>query len=293
MTNPKEPAGVAGTPTPVGQPENQDKDFSAQTGSFAIVDASVLQDVDNPLAKQAIIVPTKFDKAVFTVKTEYDDTILRSLTITPKQSETEPEKVEEPGHEDHTEKGTPAEVVPPEVAKDQGVPVPSEGNAAPLSHDDTVQRALRKHQTPRSRQHMKGSDLYRRGSPVKKVLARVKRDSRHQPKPEVEDAFQFILKNSGKSLTEEQLKAVKDPALLVEVMDFMLAMMFNNWNVVEEGTTNGDYLIEDERFSADDGGVLLYNSKKFNLAFDWIYETRYKLKRVIPTQTWDLSKLVK
>lgn len=274
------------------EPENQEKEFSAETGAFAIVDASVLKEIDNPLAKKAVIIPTKFDKAVFSVKTEYDDTILRSLTITPKQSETEPEAVAEPGHDDHTQKGTPAEVTPPEVAKDQGAPVASEGNAAPLSHDDTVQRSLRKHQTPRSRQHMKGSNLYRKSSPVKKVLAKVKRDSRHQPKPEVEDAFQFILNNSGKQLTEEQFKTVKDPALLVEVMDLMLAMAFNNWDNVKGGTTNGDYLIEDERFSAD-GGMLLYNDKKVNLAFDWLYDTRQRMKKAALKAAWDISKLVK
>lgn len=280
------------TPETPKQPEDQEKSFSVETGAFAIVDASVLTGIDNPLAKQAVIVPTKFGDATFTVKTEYDDTILRNLTITPKQSETEPEKIAEPGHDDHTEKGTPAEVTPPEVAKDQGVPVPTEGNAAPLSHDDTVQRSLRKHQTPRSRQHMKGSDLYRKSSPARRVLAKVKRDSRHQPKPEVEDAFQFILQNSGKQLSEDQIKSVKDPALLAEVLDLMLAMAFNNWDNVDGGTTNGDYLIEDERFSAD-SGMLLFNEKTLDLKFDWLYEIRQRMKNAALNVAWDLSKLVK
>lgn len=360
MTNPKEPSVPATDPivakTPEGnpEPENQEKSFSVETGSLAIVDASVLKGIDNPLAKQAVIIPTKFGNAIFQVKTEYDDTILRSVIITPKPSETEPGKIDEPGHATHPQKGTTAEVTPPELAKESvmppdvrkfeqlldfvaasynfstsevarklmeadirswdqwkqavqkyGVPVglnfpkadpqisepvASEGNAAPLSHDDTVQRAIRA--TPRSRQHMKGSDLYRKGSPAKKVLARVRRPSRHQNKPEVEDAFQFIMNNSGKSLTEEQLKSVKDPALLAEAMDLMLAMTFNNWDMVEGGTTNGDYLIEDERFSADNG-ILLFNNDKLNFAFNWIYETRQKLKKVAFDSAWDISKLVK
>ncbi len=289
-TNLKKALGQDKPKDPTKEPEDQSKDFSAKTGAFAIVDASILQGVDNPLAKEAIIIPTK-GEAVFSVKTEYDDTILRTLTITPKQSETEPEAVAEPGHDDHTQKGTPAEVTPPEVAKDQGVPVASEGNAAPLSHDDTVQRSLRKHQTPRSRRHLKGSDRYRRGSPIKKVLARVKRDSRHQPKPEVEDAFQLILKNFGKPLTEEQLNNVKDKALLAEAIDLLMAMAFNDWDNVEGGTTNGVYLIEDESFSAD-SGILLLNDKPLGIQFDWLYSIRQQLRKNIVKSAWDFNKLV-
>lgn len=291
MTNsnetPKPPVDTTEKP----KPENQDKEFSVETGAFAIVDASVLQGIDNPLAKAAVIVPTKFGDAVFNVKTEYDDTILRNLTITPKQSEADPKAIEASGHADHAEKGTPAEVTPPEVAKDQGVPIASEGNAAPLSHDDTVQRAIRA--TPRSRQHMKGSDLYRKGSPAKKAQARVRRVSRHQPKPEVEDAFQFIMSNKDKQLTEEQLRTVKDPLLLAEVLDLMLAMTFNNWSPVEAGgVTNGEYVVEDTQFSAENG-ILSHGGKPLDLPFNWIYDTRSKLKKIALESSLDLSKLVK
>lgn len=279
-------------PEKTPEPENQEKDFCTKSGAFAIVDASILKDLDNPLAKEAVIIPIKHKDAVFTVKAEYDDTILRSLTMGPKPSETEPEALAQPGHEDHKDGDTPQEVTPPEVAKDQGVPVPSEGNASPLSHDDSVQRALRKHQTPRSRRHMKGSDLYRRGDPTKKAMARVKRVGRQEAKPEVEDAFQFLINNSGKQLSEDQLRSVKDQALLSEVLDLMLAMTFNNWNTEKSGVTNGDYLLEDDRFKAVEG-TLLFNDKPINLEFDWLYGVRQQMKALTLNQAWDIGKLVK
>jgi hypothetical protein len=64
------------------EPEDFEEEFTAPSNKFVIVDASALSD-DHELAEKAISVPVKYHGAVFAVKAVYDDTILRSLTITP------------------------------------------------------------------------------------------------------------------------------------------------------------------------------------------------------------------
>jgi len=104
------------------EPENFEEEFIAPTDKFAIVDASVLEGLENELADQAIIVPVKHRGTVFNVAAEYDDTILRSLRIEPaeiEQGDTEVVK---------TTEGT--------TLEGRGV--------APLSHDNQLTLKTRK-----------------------------------------------------------------------------------------------------------------------------------------------------
>lgn len=257
--------------------ENDVREFTPASGSFAIVDAALLKDLDSPLAKEAVIIPVKSDKVAFEIKMDYDDTTLRSVSISPKASP-EPDAIAEPGHEDHHEEGMPAEVTPPEEV--------SEG-LSPLSHDSSPERAIRKHKTPRSRRHMDGSDRYRLKDPAKKIMAKIKRTSHGQPRPEVHEVLEFIKNYSGKPIAEDQITAVKNLHLLVEVMDMLYAMACMDWEMTESGISNGQCVIEDDRFAVDNQGQLLFGGKILPLNFDWIHETRQLAKKIATKKAWD------
>jgi hypothetical protein len=157
---------------------------------------------------------------------------------------------------------------------------------SPLSHDNSIERAIRKHMTPRSKQHMRGSDRYRRSSPAKRVLAKLKRASRHQPKPEVDEAFSFYATNNGKTIKEEDFKNIADKALLYESIDTLMAMSMNGWQKCDNGVSNGMITIVDDRFSCAND-LLLYNNKSMNLNFDWLYSVRELLRNSVAKESID------
>lgn len=159
-------------------------------------------------------------------------------------------------------------------------PDPMEEGMAPMSHDNTLMRKMRKHKTPRSRRHMKGSDRYRIPDPAKKVKARLKRDSRHQNRPEVEEAFSFLKKYSGKPITESNLDEIKDHNLFMQAVDFLTAMSLGGWVKSEEGITNGHFILEDEAISLKDG-KLLWNNNPLKLDWNWLYSVKELLQKKV------------
>lgn len=293
------PARPAPPPPPepgpkMGEPENASKEFSTESGSFAIVDAALLKGMeDNPLVQKAVVFSTKSDVA-FEVSAEYDDAVLRSLSMSPKESDTEAGRIETPGHESHGLEGSTPEVVSPDMASPVApavaqTPVVPEG-AAPLSHDSSPERAIRKHMTPRSRRHMNGSDRYRKTSPNRRVLARLKRPSRHQP--DVEEAFNFISKFGGKQVTENDVKDINNKALLADSLGLLMAMTMNGWQTVGESVTNGTFEVVDDRFTTDKGGYLLINNKPLPLNFEWLYEARMVLQKNITESALNLGRTI-
>lgn len=169
---------------------------------------------------------------------------------------------------------------PPEWDNPAEYDEPMAEGISPLSHDSSPQRAIRKHMTPRSRRHMKGSNRYRRADPAKRVLARLKRVSRHQPKPEVEEAFSTIRKYWDKTVTESELTKISDKQLLLNAVELLTAMAFGGWAISEDGISNGSYVIGCDGFSAVDG-QLLYNNKPLKLNWSWLYEFRQLLRNII------------
>lgn len=277
-----------------GEPEDTAKEFSTESGSFAIVDAALLKGMeDNPLAQKAVVFSTKGDVA-FEITAEYDDAVLRTLSMSPKESDTEAGRIEEPGHESHGPEGSSPEVVPPDMASPAAPavsmsPVMPEG-AAPLSHDSSPERAIRKHTSPRARRHMHGSDRYRKNSPAKRVMSRLKRPSRHQP--DVEEAFDFISKFGGKQVTENDVKNIQNKNLLADSLGLLMAMTMNGWQTVGESVTNGTYEVIDDRFTTDKGGYLLVNNKPLPLNFEWLYEARMVLQKNITESALNLGRTI-
>lgn len=164
---------------------------------------------------------------------------------------------------------------------------------SPLSHDNSIARKIRKHKTPRSRRHMDGSDRYRVPDPKGKILARIRRASRHQPKPEVEEAYKFISTNMGKMLTEADLKQVTDRNLLISAVETLAAIAYGGWEMCEGGITNGQYILEGEDYGVK-GGVVLYKNSPLKLNWDWLYNTRQLLRSCNVAQLQEeLKKVIK
>ena len=145
---------------PTEEPEDFEEEFTAPTNKIAIVDASVIEGLDNDLAAKAIIVPIKYPGAVFEVVATYDDTILRNLTISPAEIEQNGVNV--------VKKGGVGEG--PERLSTEGI--------APLSHDSSPERAIRKHTSIKQKHHMKhATDVPARiADPIQKGV--VKRDQK-------------------------------------------------------------------------------------------------------------------
>jgi hypothetical protein len=133
---------------PTEEPEDFEEEFTAPSNKFAIVDASVIEGLDNELVEQAIIIPVKYHGAVFEVVANYDDTILRSLTVSPSEVEEGDTEVVK------TTKGATVEGI------------------APLSHDSSPEREVRK--TIKQIHHQAGDDKMRIKDPTKKSV--IKRD---------------------------------------------------------------------------------------------------------------------
>jgi len=172
--------------------------------------------------------------------------------------------------------------------EEEYIPNLTEG-LSPLSHDNSIQRKIRKHKTPRARRHMQGSDRYRRTDPTKRIKARLKRDSRHQPRPEVDEAFSFIAKYSGKPITESDLQHINNIELFADAINLLSAMAFGGWSKTEEGISNGHYVIEDNNIDVNNG-QLLYNKTPLKLNWDWLYSVKELINKKIRSEERRVGK---
>jgi hypothetical protein len=164
--------------------EDFEEEFTAPSNKFAIVDASVLDSLDNELAEQAITVPVKYKGAVFQVIANYDDTILRNLTITPSEVE-----------EGDTE-----------VVKTTEYATLGEG-AATLSNDDKVGRNMRK--TIKGRDKKKGREVAAQVPDPTKVEPRrdkSKKDKRFKDR----QAKRPLHRREAEKMHEKQIKEEAD-----------------------------------------------------------------------------------
>jgi hypothetical protein len=221
------------------EPEDFEEEFVTPSNKFAIVDASVLEgiDNDNELVDQAIIVPTKHRGAVFNVVANYDDTILRNLTV-------EPSEYKE-GDVD--------------VVKTTNYAV-KEG-AAPLSHDSTLRRKIRKHTSIKQKHHMKNAkNVPLRIKDVSKKV-QVKRDKSHKDQRmkqrQAEDIdkkktlIQTLLEHNDhtSTLSVDELKFAKTVMDKLSGMDFLPDKVHAAQSSVDSalrvrGTTEAKELVE-------------------------------------------------
>lgn len=182
------------------EPEDFEEEFIAPSNKFAIVDASLIEGLDDELAQQAIIVPTKHHGAVFDVIGTYDDTILRSLTIKPSE------------YDD----GGVDVVKTTKYAVKEGV--------APLSHDSTPERKIRKHTSIKQKHHMKhAKDVPLRVKDVGRQV-QVKRDKSEKDRRRKERQAESLesKKNMIQILLEDDSRA---DTMSIEELKFANAVM--------------------------------------------------------------------
>ena len=150
---------------PTREAEDFEEELVAPSNKVAIVDASVIEGIDDELAQQAIIVPTKYPNAIFEVTANYDDTILRNLSIVPSQ-------VDEGGI--RVVKTTDYAVTDKDIQ--EGI--------APLSHDSSPERRIRKHMSLKQKHHMiNAKDVPGRlKDPIKKGQVKRNQDKKDQRK---------------------------------------------------------------------------------------------------------------
>lgn len=232
--------------------ENKTVDVEFPSGQLAIVDASVIENLDHPLVENAIMLPTKSKETVFRVIGEYDDAILRDVHITPK-TYLEPEQEAEPaGHLDHKEDETQTE---------------ASIRAPTLSHDSSVERKIRKHRTRRSKHHMKGHKKHKKTPELRGIVKRRGRNN----KPELDESMMFIITHHGEDCTPECLNEVSDLASLRTIALTMMEMMMKGWK------QEGQYFVGPSGTRVHQKGWTINEDKLYtpngpvDLDDDWLY----------------------
>jgi len=281
--------------------ENFDKEFTVHSGAFVIVDAAVLDHIEHPLAKKAIHVPVKHADAVFRVVGEYDDTILRSLSVEPAYEESDPEKVAQSSHRPHTkEVGKGLEPGEKDKSDDH---IASEGNRAHGVHPATSnkgesspnknlrQRTSRKENTKMSSRRggkdytrtLKPGSMIGRRQPQKRPSRRRRASRRHkgahQPESARSTVINFIVEGMGNYVEQEILNQFEHKAMLSEALGMLLAMTMNGWEIKGDLITNGTHVLFAEDWNVEEG--FLSDSEELSFDFDWIYDTKRALDNVI------------
>lgn len=290
-----------------------EQDFHSASGKIAIVDAALLDGVLSPLVKKAIIVPVQYDEAVFTVQGRFDDSILRSLSITPK------EDVEGNIHQHNDTEGGDDVVVKPSKKKEE----PAEGvMGSPLSNDPD--RKLRAKMDPmgkaagvvsgekrsnRTRKTNGGHDtsggdasvaqaVKRKGHVSKAPQARrasidAKRRRRGKPmSSDVEQVHNFIVDSMASGeVTFEDIRKIENKGLLVDVVNKMFYMCMSGWALKEDVLVNTLGVEADPSIWTVKEGRLFHveTGKSPDINFDWAYKAKSVIKEFIIEENKNLD----
>lgn len=294
-----------------------EQDFHTESGKIAIVDAAILDGIRNPLVKKAIVVPTRYDPAVFTVQGEFDDSILRSLCITPK------EDMEGNIHKHDEVDGNDVVVKPPKKAPAEGV------IGSPLSNDP--QRKMRARLDPagkaagtvsgdrranRTRKDNGGHKKTGGQAPVAQAVGRKGHQSaadglqsaRRSRRPkarkqaqksrlknlrsDIQQVHDFILDSiENGTVTVEDIAKIENRRLLSEIVNKMFYMCTSGWELTDgvlkhslgvEADPNMWVVKEGRLFHADTG-------KSPNIDFDWAYKAKSAIKDFIIEENKNLD----
>lgn len=285
---------------PANEPENFQKEFSVHSKKFAIVDASVLDDMDGPLVDQAIIVPTKYDDTIFSITAEYDDTILRRLVIEPAVDESDPDKLKrrsevsnpkeigkglEPGEDDDSRDHIVDEEKNTGNRKKErlgGVSGGLHGNEASGLHvkvrnsrSDKKEGGERKRRRRGARKVQPLNGIGRRRKGMKRSV--VRKDEEEDNRETLPD---FIVRMMGKEVSKEQLKTIENKELLSESLAMLMSMTMGGWETKHGKITNGKYVLSEQHWNVRDDGFLA-DADDLSFDFDWIYDTKRNVDMLI------------
>jgi len=280
------------------EPEDFTKEFSVHSQEFALVDASVLDTCQSPLAKKAIRVPLKHADVILSVTAEYDDTILRNLTIKPAQSDVDPKEIKTKAHKPNKEIGKGLEPGEEDDTTQHLVGEKREAGNIPTTKrgkdQSSTHKSLRKHSSWAERNKMRGNMEYpgrtrqphNRGggtanAPSKRQKSRQGKRL-HKGKKQRSSSLADLVLNlmkTGKAVTPEDLQKVEDKDILLESLNMLLAMTMNGWEVKGNIITNGNHVLRESDWDVEEGFIVGCENLSFD--FDWIYDTRRTLDKVI------------
>ena len=274
-----------------GLPHIQDSTFEGKemrfsSGKMAIVDGALLDAVDHPLKKEALVVPVKDKEVTFVVNGEFDDSVMLSLSIEPKydakgdMEDGARAATEEPGDV----------VVKPEGEAAAEMKEGALPDMDPLgnSNDSSLERKTR--MTPKQVTHQGGKDL--EGGKLPHAFAKPRRDNKgandHVRRAgQHEDVASFILDRMGKPLTEEDLKLVEDKDALWKSLHTLLTMSVAGW---ERKTYQGKPYLEhpwgvrimsEAKWTVEEGYLVDRETKsRPDFDFDWLFEARAMVNNV-------------
>jgi hypothetical protein len=254
------------------------EEFTTDSGKIAIIDAALLDGIDNPLVRSAIVIGTKFKDVTFSVNGQFDNSILRKLEICPKSDQN---GAVVGVTQDNDGDGDADRVIPQE-------------GIMPFSNDDSIQQRMRAktggsggiRSKRKQKAHMAGDDSKYDKDPTRRVRAMRKDGNRKKNRVSregINQIYAFMSENAKKRIASEDLRGIEDKVLLKAVLDKMYAMSLSGWEA-KDGVLEHSTGIQvcNESWTISDG--LLYNSRngsRPNIDFDWVYTAREALKEFI------------
>jgi len=279
------------------EPEDFQKEFSVHGQEFAIVDASVLDTCQSPLAKKAIRVPLKHADVILNVVAQYDDTILRNLTIQPAQSDVDPKEIKTKAHKSNKEVGKGLEPGEKDDSTDHLVGEKREAGNLPSTKrgkdQSSTHKSLRKHYSHAERNKMRGDMEYpgrtrqpqNRGGGTASAPSRRQKSRQgkrlHKGKQKHQSLVDLVLNlmKTGKPATAEDLQNVTEKEVLLESLNILLAMTMSGWEIKGDLITNGNHVLRESDWEVEDG--FIKGCERLSFDFDWIYDARRTLDKMI------------
>lgn len=303
MTNKPEQKSALDTSKQDIKAGNFTQDLVVKSGKIAIIDAALLDGVRNPLVEQAIIVPVKYVDATLEVKGEFDDAILRSLSITPKR-DSEGNVVPASAADDED-----VEVIKPK----KSVPKGDEVEESLMSKDPPLQRKIRAlNGNQKTKDHLSGKARSNRNrgprighdrQPEARIAQAVKRKghvnrsgqrvkAKRQVPEDVQQIYNFIAETIKKpDITVEDIKTINNKPLFKSIVNKMFYMSLGGWTE-DHGTikhTLGE-TVNSNIWTAR-GGILYSREtgRRPNIDFTWAYNARNAIKDFIVEENKNLN----
>lgn len=261
----------------------KDKEIRFDSGRLAIVDAALLDAIDHPLEKKAIILPVKSNEVTFLISASFDDSVMNDLTIKPKVLE-----------DDDMEDGAISDAGEEDVVIDPDTNEPQENKQE--QEEDSINETYTTSNDSRFARKVReasGSILQRRHNEGKKAL-KINRNPISTPKRDnggknghtnaerkraaqgiKESVESFLKSNLNKTLTEDKIQNVDNREQLVGVLHMMLAMASAGWE-----SENGNLVhplgvtISEDKWKCKDGYLVDEKGNRPSWDFEWAYNSR-------------------
>lgn len=264
----------------------KNKELRFDSGRLAIVDAALLDSIDHPLKKKALVLPVKSNEVTFLISASFDDSVLNKLEIEPKiveDDDMEDGAVSDAGEEDVVIDPDTGEVEGKEEEKKESVK-----EAVATGHDNVIARMQRQAEgSLKQRKHNEGQEALATNSlPITTpkrdnggtndhARTRAQRNQAERAEAIKESVESFLKKNVNKTLTEDKVKNVDNRQQLADILHTMMAMASAGWE-----SENGNLVhplgvtIAEGKWRCKDGLLVDEEGNRPSWDFDWAYNSR-------------------